>query len=191
RVLPGDDFLPDFVVRYNRKRDGGHVTVAGLARALHVEDGVAGAVEDTALGYGLSVSGKVKVGERDDVRFMVTAGEGIGRYIGLNLDNDAALKADGTLDAIPTYTGFASYRHFWTPKWRSNLTYGIFRADTPKLNGVSVGLTDAAQSVHVNLIHTPVNKVDIGAEYIFADRETDNGLDGAMHRVQFSSKYSF
>jgi len=36
-----------------------------------------------------------------------------------------------------------------------------------------------------------VDKVDIGVEYIFADRETDNGLDGQMHRVQFSSKYSF
>jgi len=109
RVLPGDDFLPDFVVRYNRKRAWGHMTVAGIARALHVEEGTAG---DTAVGYGVSVSGKVKVGARDDVRFMATAGEGIGRYIGLNLDNDAFIRGDGELGTIATYTGFASYRHF-------------------------------------------------------------------------------
>ncbi|MEM1102973.1 MAG: DcaP family trimeric outer membrane transporter [Pseudomonadota bacterium] len=191
RMLPGDDFAPDFVGRYNHKRDWGHVTAAVIGRALHVEEGMGGSVEDTAVGYGASISGKIKTFDKDDFRFMVTAGNGIGRYIGLNLDNDAVIDAEGRLDLIPTYTFFTSYRHFWTPNWRSNFTYGFFRADTPEFQGEGVGLTDAAQSVHVNLIHTPIRKLDIGVEYIFADRETDNELDGQLHRLQFSSKYSF
>ena len=51
-------------------------------------------------GYGLSVSGKFNLGKNDDIRYMVTGGSGIGRYIGLALSNDAVLDANGDLDNI-------------------------------------------------------------------------------------------
>lgn len=194
RITPGEDFAPDVVARYNHKRGWGHVTATSIVRALHVEEnpGAAGRSatnDDTVIGYGVAVSGKVKVADRDDVRFMATAGDGVGRYIGLNLNNDAVIDANGDLDTISTLSAFASYRHFWTETARSNLTYGWFSADKPISQGAA--LTETAQSVHANFILTPAPKVDIGVEYIYAMRELTDGTEGAIHRLQFSAKFGF
>ncbi|MEM9617047.1 MAG: DcaP family trimeric outer membrane transporter [Pseudomonadota bacterium] len=191
RFLPGDDIAPDVVVRYNHKRNWGHLTLAGIARALHIEDEIIpGANADTAIGYGVSASGKLNVGARDDFRFMATYGEGIGRYIGVNIVNDAAVNANGKLDTIQTISGFASYRHFWAPNLRSNITGGYFKADNP-VTLVGDTVTDQVYSAHVNLIYTPVPKLDVGVEYIYANRELESGVDGSLNKVQFSTKYSF
>ena len=191
RILAGDDLAPDFVLRYNKKGGWGHLTAAALLRALHVEDEVIpGALSDTAFGYGISLSGKLKVGRKDDFRFMATYGDGIGRYIGVNIVNDAAINSAGTLDKIATYSGFASYRHFWSDNLRSNLTGGYFKADNP-VNLVSGAVTDQVYSIHANLIYSPIPKIDVGIEYIFANRRLENHLDGDMNKVQFSTKYSF
>ncbi len=191
RLLPGDDVAPDVVVRYNHKRDWGHLTLAAVGRAIHAEDDIApGAVADTEFGYGFSASGNLKVGARDDFRFMATYGDGVGRYIGVNIVNDAAIDASGELSTIETVSGFASYRHFWTPTLRSNITGGYFKADNP-VAFTGDGVTDQVYSVHANIIYTPVDKLDVGVEYIYANRELENGMDGDLNKVQFSTKYSF
>lgn len=190
RLLPGDDSLPDFALRYNKKGDFGHLTLAGLLRQLKAGEDMTGANQETALGWGVSASGKLKIGARDDFRFMATYGEGIGRYVGVNIVNDAALQADGSLETISTLSGFISLRHFWSKVWRSNLTLGAFEADNPVLlTGGEV--TDTVTSVHANLIYSLTPKVDLGVELIRADRELENGDDGAMNRIQFSAKYGF
>jgi len=43
----------------------------------------------------------------------------------------------------------------------------------------------------VNLIFSPVAKSDVGLEYIYADRETEDGLSGHLTRLQASAKYTF
>jgi len=106
------------------------------------------------------------------------------------LVNDVAVGTSGQLETIPTYSGFASYRHIWSPKWRSNITGGYFKADNP-VNLVGDGVTDEVYSGHVNLIYTLAPKVDVGLEYIYANRTLESGVEGDMNKVQFSTKYSF
>lgn len=191
RLLPGDDVAPDVVLRYNHRRDWGHLTLAAIGRALHVEDDIVpGANADTVFGFGASASGKIKVTDKDDFRFMATYGDGVGRYIGVNIVNDVAVSVSGDLETIQTVSGFASYRHFWSPKWRSNITGGYFKADNP-VALVGGGVTDEVYSSHLNLIYSPVPELDVGVEYIYAKRTLENGLDGDMNKVQFSTKYSF
>ncbi|MCI5047064.1 MAG: DcaP family trimeric outer membrane transporter [Aquisalinus sp.] len=191
RLLPGDDPLPDLTARYTNKGDWGHMTVAGIVRNLKMEeDLVSGAKEDTALGYGISLAGKLKVGHKDDFRYMLTAGEGIGRYVGVNIVNDAAVDTNGELETIGTLSGFASYRHFWNDSLRSNLTAGYFKADNP-VAFTGSGVTDEVYSVHANLIYQIAPKLDVGVEYIYANRELESGIDGAMNKIQFSAKYGF
>ena len=190
RVLAGDDTLPDFVLRYNLARDWGSLSAAGIVRNLRITDDDFGTGTDSALGYGVSLSGKVKLGERDDLRFMGTVGDGLGRYIGLNIVNDAALDTDGDLDPIFTYSGFAAYRHVWSDKWRSTIAGSYFKADNPVLlTGGTV--TDESWNVLANLIFSPVRPVDIGIEYMYAERSLENGLSGNLQKIQVSTKYSF
>ncbi|NNK33905.1 MAG: porin, partial [Xanthomonadales bacterium] len=44
---------------------------------------------------------------------------------------------------------------------------------------------------HVNLIYSPVPKMDFGFEFMYADREVESGADGDLTRLQFSAKYAF
>jgi hypothetical protein len=46
-------------------------------------------------------------------------------------------------------------------------------------------------SVLGNLFYSPLPKLDIGAELRYAERELENGTDGDLTRLQFTTKYSF
>ena len=181
--------MPDLVGRYNHSGDWGSFTVAAIARELRIEDDARGA-RDSTTGYGVSLSGKFKVGERNDFRWMASAGKGLGRYMGLNTANGAVLDANGDLEAIDSWGVFGSYRHFWDAKWRSNLTLGYLDVDNP-VDLTGLGVTSEAKSIHVNLIYSPVPKMDFGIEFMYADREVESGADGDLTRIQFSGKYAF
>ena len=98
--------------------------------------------------------------------------------------------ADGNLKAIGSWGAFGSFRHFWNDKWRSNLTLGYLLVDNDTdLTGL--GVTSKAASAHVNLIYSPVPKMDFGIELMYADREVESGADGDLTRLQFSAKYAY
>ncbi len=190
RVIAGDDNMPDIVLRYNHKGDFGHLTAAAIGRNLRVNQDDFGLIDDSAFGYGLSLSGKLKVGSKDDFKFMATAGQGLGRYIGLNIVNDAAVRADGSLDPIATYSGFAAYRHFWTDKVRSTISGSYFKADNPVMLTTGA-VTDESWNIFGNIVFSPVAPLDIGIEYMYANRELENGASGNLQKVQVSAKYKF
>jgi hypothetical protein len=185
--------IPDLVARYNWAADWGSLSIAGIFRELNFEGTVTSGGEDytfddSVTGYGLSVSGKVPFGD-DDLRFMVTGGTGLGRYVALNTINDVALDLAATdLEAIDLLSAMISYRHVWNAKWRSNISYATLEGDHDiALTGG--GVTKSSQSLHVNLLHSPVTRLTLGVELAYAKRELENSLDGTMNRVQFSAKY--
>ena len=189
RIVTDDADIPDFVVRYTHSGDWGNLVIAGLLRELNYEDAATG-IDDSDTGFALSVSGKMPVGDKDDFRWMLSGGSGMGRYMGLNTANGAVITADGSLDAIDSFGGFASYRHFWSPKWRSNFTLSFLDIDNDTDN-TGFGVTEEAFSAHLNLIYSPTAKLDIGVEYMHASRELASGADGELNRLQFSTKYAF
>jgi len=190
RLIPGTDPLPDLIARYRWERDWGHIQATAMLRYLTLDPDLSGATPegDKTLGGGASVSGKIKVGARDDFKFMTTVGTGLGRYMGLNVVNAATVDSDSNLDTIDSYSGYVAYRHFWTAKLRSSLTLGYFRADNPDY--FNAGAREV-MSLHGNLIYAPVPQWKYGVEYIAARRELENGLHGSVNRFQFSTKYSF
>ena len=198
--IAGDDGpMPDFTARYTAKGDWGHFGVAGLVRQLKYQTaGVAGtpttpalpSIEDESTGYGLSVSGKFNLGKNDDIRYMLTGGSGIGRYVGLALNNDAVLDATGDLDNIDVIAGFVGWRHVFTPKLRMNLFYSRAEYDQD-VDLTGLGITRGAQSAHANLIYSPLPKLDLGAELIWGQRELENGDRGELNRLQTHVKYNF
>lgn len=185
----GDNRVPDLVARYNMSGDWGSFSAAGILRELRC-DGCLPGVDDSTSGYGVSLSGKHKIGIRDDFRWMATMGSGLGRYLGTFLTDAAVADANGNLKAIDSWGAFASFRHFWTDQWRSNLTLGYSQVDNDTaLTGT--GVTSDASSVHVNLIYSPQPKLDFGLELMFANREIESGADGDLTRLQFSAKYAY
>ncbi len=194
RISSDDNALPDVVVRYNHKTaSGGSLGVAGILRELRLQTTGAEAVDAHALGGGVSVFGKLPLGQ-DDLRFAVTAGRGLGRYMALNLGNDAVVDANGELDAIDGVFGYLGYRHVFNPTLRGNLFYARAEIHNPSLNNLAIGggaQTRSSQSLHANLFYSPMPKWDVGGELIYADREIENGATGDLVRLHATVKYSF
>lgn len=189
RISSDDNSLPDFTLRYTRRGDWGHFGIAGLFRQLKHENPAA-AQDDAITGYGVSASGRFVLGPTDDIRYMLTAGRGINRYIGLAITNDAALDAAGELDAIDALAGFVGWRHAYSPKFRTNLIYSRSQYDNDSTN-TGLGITKSVHSMRANAIWTPLPKLDIGVELMYGERELESGADGDMTRLQLHARYSF
>ena len=189
RISSDDGAMPDVTARYTRKGDWGHVSVAALGRQFRYQNPATG-IDANATGYGVSASGKFNVGTRDDVRWMLTTGHGLGRYLGLGIGSDTVLDAAGELEPIDATGGFVAWRHAFSPKLRGNVFYSTARFDNDvALTGATA--TESVQSWHANMIYSPLPKLDVGAELIWANRSLENGQDGDLRRLHTHVKYSF
>lgn len=181
-----ENVLPDVVARYNMKGDFGNISIAGIGRQLRAEG--AGFEEET-FGYGLSVAGRVKVGEKDDIRFNLTGGEGLGRYIGLAASRATALDPTGDLEAIPSYGGLIAWRHPFGETARFNLGYSGLFIDNPSYLGG--GVTKSVQSAYGAVLWEMAPKVTTGVELMHGIREIESGAEGEITRLTLSTKYAF
>jgi hypothetical protein len=189
RISSDDNSAPDLTARWLKKGDWGHFTVAALLRQFKYENPATG-IDDSGTGGALSVSGKFNLGKNDDIRYMVSGGTGIGRYLGLAIASDTVLDASGNLEAIDGYGAFAAWRHAFSPKLRGNLFYSMAHFDNDRaLTGLNV--TERAQSWHANLIYSPFPKLDVGAELIWGQRSLEGEADGDLRRLHTHVKYSF
>lgn len=194
----GANSIPDLTARYTTKGDWGHFSVALLARQFAYQNKLAnGSYQSakTATGGAVSVAGNFNIGKNDDIRYMVNAGSGIGRYMAFGLGSDTVLDANGNLHALDGYGGFVAWRHAFSPKLRGNLMYSMAMFDNdrslPGWGAGSWGVTERASSIHANLIYSPIPKLDLGAEISYGKRDLEDERAGDLKRVQATVKYSF
>ncbi|SDZ95861.1 DcaP family trimeric outer membrane transporter [Microbulbifer marinus] len=186
-----DSGTPDLVLRYNNSAGDFSYSVASMSRELAYDSG---ADNESMRGYAISVSGKYQLG-RDDIRFMLSSGNALGRYMGLNGYRAGIIEADGDIELIEQSGGFIALRHFWSDEWRSNLVLSASKADNP--DSVSDTTAAAYQSMQLNLLYSPIPKMTLGGEYILASKEIENlsgtlaDDEGELQRLQFSVKYVF
>lgn len=181
-----DNDIPDLVARYNFKADSFNLTVAAIARQLQQTS--AGESESTN-GFGVAVSGGFKIG-KDDLKFLVTSGSGLGRYIALGTATDAITNADGGLDAVDTLSYYLAYRHFWSDGLRSSFSYSAIDIDNDE-DLVAATATETTNSFRMNLIYSPTANLSYGGEIAVAERDTLGDASGKMTRLQFSAKLTF
>ena len=197
--------VPDLTANYKFKGGWGHIRLNGLARQLVVDDPAIAAdpgdpanfvpptaaqpaVDETATGYGVGISGKIKVGSQDDIRFSANYGDGMGRYTSLGLVKDGIL-INGKIETVKSTAASASYRHVWNPKSSSNIILSMADIDNP--TGAAGTENKGSTSVQINYLYRPVKQVTYGIMWLGAEREVENGDKGELMRVQASAKYSF
>ena len=185
--------VPDLTMRYNWKGAWGTFGISGILRNLEIDRQAtanAAAISESTTGFGMTVGGKWLLGDHDDIRYQLTAGDGLSRYIGLGVTGDSVFTEDGSLDAVGALAGYVAWRHVWSPKMRSNVIYARSQYDYPTELSQS-GVNEYVQSFRFNLFYSPIPKLDVGVELMQADRELESGVDGSMTRLQFTTKYSF
>ncbi|HWI35120.1 MAG TPA: DcaP family trimeric outer membrane transporter [Burkholderiales bacterium] len=182
------DHAPDFTARVRRTIGRATYSAGALARNVHVDSAALGA-DSGRWGGALTFSGIVPLGARDDLRFDVNAGNAIGRYQVGGFFPDGYLDASGNLKLAHQASGYVAYRHFWTPKLRSTVEYSAANSTPPA--GTAVGINKSDRSQHLNLIWSPVPAVNLGGEFVHAQRTVVGGDQGTLNRIQFSAQYSF
>ena len=183
-----NDHAPDFTARVRRSIGRATYSAGALARNVRVDSAALGA-DSGRWGGALTFSGIVPVGARDDLRFDVNAGNAIGRYQVGGFFPDGYLDASGKLELAHQASGYLAYRHFWTPKLRSTVQYSAANSTPPA--GTAVGINKSDRSQHLNLIWSPIAAVNLGGEFIHAQRTVVGGDHGTLNRIQFSAQYSF
>lgn len=185
---PNDERYPDVVARLNYTPDWGSLSIAGMARQIRYTK--QNTVQEQGYwGGAVSLAGKINTVGMDNLRFMLNYGNAIGRYATFNAFEDATLNANGQLQLVKVYGGTLAYQHWWDKTWRSTLAYGFVSSDQPAFVGDEA--TRQGQSVHSNLLWSPISQATIGLEYIYALRERIDGQDGDLHRLQFSTRFNF
>ena len=186
-VVADSNLVPDAVARYNLKGAFGNISLSAIGRQLRFD--TIGTPSESDLGWGLSAAGRVKLGA-GDIRFSVSGGEGLGRYIGLNLVAGGAVDPlTGDVEAIPSIGGHIAYRHPLSDNTRFSVGVSQLSVDNPDF--VLGSISDRARSAYGAFFWDPIPKVTFGIEGLIGDRRTEDGTDGALRRATFSAKYGF
>jgi len=181
----GRNTMPDLTARYTWKGDWGFLGLAGILRQARFE-AATGKTSDT--GGGVSVMGKWNIGGHDDLRYALTAGNLVARYIGLGVAADAEVDPANQIDTRSGYAGYVAWRHVLDNNWRFNLMYAGNHFSNDSLYALA---TRSTQSWHANVFYSPLPKLDLGVEFMHGSREVTSGVDGDLDRLQFMAKYSF
>ena len=94
--------------------------------------------------------------------------------------------ASGDLKAYDSIGGFAGVSHGWSDSIRSGVYYGWVQNDKPDMM-----VDKTVQTLHANVIWSPVPQADVGFEVIYGSRETNGGDEGEATRFQIGVKYGF
>ncbi|KQM27499.1 hypothetical protein ASE57_10700 [Sphingomonas sp. Leaf11] len=186
-----DDSLPDLTGQLLWSAKGASLSLAGLLRSMRV-DPANGRSAATARGYGVSLAGiaPLPTGKGDDVRFMMTGGHGIGRYVGANVAPDAIYDpAEDRLLPVSLLAGFVGVRHYWTGTLRSTWMGSFQRIWSPA--SASALSTRQVWDTAINLFVSPLPRLDIGVEARLSHRELINGSTGTLDRLHFTVKQGF
>jgi uncharacterized coiled-coil protein SlyX len=198
----GVNVIPDLVARavWEYAEDA-HLQGALVFRQIRGETDLDPGQVQSAFAWGLGVSGVVPFRRLEDrVVFQFNTGVGNARYMNdLNSlgGQDAVFDSTtGDLEALPATGFYVDYQHRWHhwESWRqhnvrSSVIWGF----------VNVENTDfqAPESYHrtnrycINLVFSPIKRIDIGAEYIYGTRENKDGRSGSSDQIQGVAIFRF
>jgi hypothetical protein len=135
KALP-DSPTPDFAVKLRDEfATRGHIQMSGLFRDIgaYLPNGTTGSV----FGWGVNLTGLVKVVGSDAFVYQGAYGAGMERYVndtsGLGIDAYPADAARPHLKAVPLTAVYGAYQHYWLKNLRSSAVYGFAQAQNTDL----------------------------------------------------------
>jgi hypothetical protein len=197
--------VPDLTGNFRYMYDYGHIQVAGILRKIAFQSALEQSYHE--VGYGVNITGtfhpwaclhgipKDTEGcdpiDKSRILGQYARGRGINRYIqdinGFGLD--AVFDPFSQLRLIDSTGWFVAYEHWWTDKVASVFTYGQARMDLPGI--LPPGTYKGADYASGNLIWLPVERLGLGIEFLYGDRENKDGQKGKNYRIQTGVQYRF
>lgn len=202
--------LPDFTAEYRYGDSWGYLELAGIIRSIKWEDHNTDQfnLSGSAVGWGLSLSTRLKLCDKAIFHGALTVGAGIQNYMN-DADADLGIKRqyNNTLTpitgvAIPLVGVVSYFDIYWNQKLSSAIGYSILNNKTTEAQLSTAYKT--GQYASVNLLYSPAKNFILGPELQFGMRQNNdfagdprfnlpvaNGNSGTDVKVQFSLRYVF
>lgn len=179
--------FPDVIGAYRVNGKFGFVKVAALVRELRYQSDEARSL----IGYGITVMGALKAGDRDKVRFQGVMGTGVAKYIegSAGLNYDAISDGTNELEPLQMRGGSVSYQHFWKENMHSSITGGYL--DVEENENLMANNYQSGYYGSINLFWNVIDKLTFGAETLVGQRVNVNDDSATGVRVQMSATYKF
>ena len=189
---------PDLTVHFRHNGDWGHVQLAGILRYIGWEDTLQDQFDLSghATGWGLNLSGVLKVGKTGNIRASVVYGEGVENYM-----NDAPVdigiaahvgnpRRPVVGEPLPVLGIMAFYDFYWNDCFSTAIGYSRIDIDNSNLQLPTAFNT--GQYALANLLFYPFTNVMTGLEFQWGRRSNfTDGFSVDDFRLQFSARYSF
>jgi flagellar motor protein MotB len=200
----GVNQVPDLVGRIVWKfRETGQLQWAVVLREIRGEPDLPLTKAGSSFGWGESLSGIVPIrgfGLLDRFVFQLNFGEGIGRYIN-DLSSwggqDAAFNpVNGNLYALPTIGFYLDYEHTWK-EWKFTRTMNLRSAVIYSFVTVDNFAFQPGDAYHQtnrltgSLVFSPIERIDIGVEYLYGTRENKDGKKASADQIQLVGIFRF
>jgi hypothetical protein len=167
--------------------------LAGLLRQIGYEASGVGnhSPSEQKTGWGLNLTSRLFVMEKDQLLLGVVSGEGIASYIN---DGGNDIGFDGTVanysaKALPLIAYSAYYNHTWNDKWSTSL--GLSQTEVENADLQKADAYKRGQYASINLLATPHKNMLTGAEFLWGSRKSNDGTLNEDTRIQVSMKYYF
>lgn len=201
---------PDLTAEYRYSNDWGYLELAGILRSIKWEDNNTDQYDlsGSAVGWGLSLTTRLKLGKSAIFHGALTTGAGIQNYMN-DADADVGIKrqydnAKSPIKgvAIPM-VGIVTYFDInWNQKFSTAIGYSILNNTTTEAQLSTAYKT--GQYASVNLLYSPVKNCILGPELLWGMRHNNDfegdqqfnlpaakGNSGNDVKLQFSFRYSF
>ena len=190
RIQTDDDHVPDTVGKIEFSGTWGSWSLAGLLRDIRANNKIISGVEDHEWGGAVNAAGRVFLFRQDNLRFSLSYGNALGRYLSFNAFDDAAIDDMGRISLTRIAGGYVAYQHWWASTLRSSFVIGMAYADLDT-RIVPGTVNKFFASSHANLLWSPVANMTLGIEWLHGYRRLANGGSGDLDRFQFSAIYKF
>jgi hypothetical protein len=170
--------FPDLVAALKVSQEWGTVQLSAVASELRSTETAFPGSNDSTFGWAVTLGGKFNLpiaNGKDNFRFIAVYADGNSRYIGTGV-SDLYDSTPGVAGGIETYESWgvtASLQHFWSDNLRSSLIGNFTDVTVPAVvSAVSPNIIENSYYAAVNLIWSPVPRVDMGLEVIYLKEET-------------------
>lgn len=195
------DRWPDLVAKYAVGPSWGRFAISGVARRLTLNN-VGGAAingfvgESSVTTTGMMINGKVLTGGEDALTFAMFRGNGIGRYVLGLPGSTAAVVNNGGLETIAARGGNISFRHYWAPGLRSNISYALVKTSNPH-PALPLSAISKVDAFYLNTIWNATPAASFGVEFVRGRVRNDAAPTpalsnkGSSDRLSMTAQYAF
>ena len=182
--------LPDLTGSLRYDADWGHVKAAGILRQVGYQNTLTADNKPSGheTGYGLNLTGSLKVAGKDKLVGAFAWGKAIASYMndgGVDLAPGDGLRAE----TVQSIGWLAYYNHVWAENWSSAIGFSQHIQDNTA--GQTATAFRRGSYGNVNLLYTPWKNVLTGLEFVWGELEQKDGQSATDYRLQFSTKVTF